>query len=94
MDVVEAVKRQIDLAEYVGRVTQLQKTGRSLPLSGALVASGVEDGDVVAVTETSAGAFVAGNRASSDMSFEFITWGLGARGRRRLRADGDARRHD
>src|SRR3990172_5988730 len=30
MDVVEAVKRQIDLAEYVGRVTQLQKSGRSL----------------------------------------------------------------
>lgn len=33
-----------------------QKTGRSLPLSGALVASGVEDGDMIAVTETSAGA--------------------------------------
>ena len=30
MDVVEAVKRQVDLAEYVGRVTQLQKSGRSL----------------------------------------------------------------
>ncbi len=29
MDVVEAIKRQIDLAEYVGRVTQLQKSGRS-----------------------------------------------------------------
>lgn len=30
MDVVEAVKRQIDLAEYLGRVTRLQKSGRSL----------------------------------------------------------------
>lgn len=30
VDVVEAVKRQVDLAEYIGRVTQLQKSGRSL----------------------------------------------------------------
>jgi len=30
MDVVEAIKQQIDLAEYVGRVTQLKKSGRSL----------------------------------------------------------------
>ncbi len=30
MDVVEAIKRQIDLAEYVGRITPLQKSGRSL----------------------------------------------------------------
>jgi DNA primase len=29
MDVVEAIKRQIDLAEYIGRVTHLQKSGRS-----------------------------------------------------------------
>lgn len=29
MDVVEAIKRQIDLAEYIGRVTRLQKSGRS-----------------------------------------------------------------
>ena len=30
VDVVEAVKRQVDLAEYIGRVAALQKSGRSL----------------------------------------------------------------
>lgn len=34
----------------------LQKTGKTIPTSSALAASGVEDGDTVAVTETSAGA--------------------------------------
>lgn len=33
-----------------------QKTGKTIPTSAALAASGVEDGDAVAVTETSAGA--------------------------------------
>jgi hypothetical protein len=35
---------------------QLQRSGAALPLSSSLVAGGVGDGDVVAVTETSAGA--------------------------------------
>ena len=35
---------------------QLQRTGKSIPLSGPLSAAGVQAGDVVAVTETSAGA--------------------------------------
>jgi len=35
---------------------QHQKTGKSIPLSASLIASGVQDGDAVAVTETSAGA--------------------------------------
>ncbi len=29
MDVVETIKRQVDLVEYIGRVTRLQKSGRS-----------------------------------------------------------------
>lgn len=35
---------------------QHQRTGKTIPTSASLVSSGVEDGDVVAVTETSAGA--------------------------------------
>lgn len=35
---------------------QLQRTGASIPLSASLVSAGVQDADIVAVTETSAGA--------------------------------------
>ena len=35
---------------------QLQRTGATIPLSSALVAAGVQDGDHLPVTETSAGA--------------------------------------
>lgn len=37
-------------------VLQHQKTGKNIPQSAFLVASGVSDGDTVAVTETSSGA--------------------------------------
>ncbi len=33
-----------------------QKTGKTIPTSAAIMGAGVEDGDAVAVTETSAGA--------------------------------------
>lgn len=35
---------------------QHQRTGKSLPLSSPIVAAGLKDGDIVAITETSAGA--------------------------------------
>lgn len=35
---------------------QLQRTGKTIPLSASLVTQGAVEGDVVAVTETSAGA--------------------------------------
>jgi hypothetical protein len=35
---------------------QLQRTGATIPLSSTLVAAGVQDGDHIPVTETSAGA--------------------------------------
>lgn len=35
---------------------QHQKTGKSIPVTASLVSSGVHEGDVVALTETSAGA--------------------------------------
>jgi hypothetical protein len=35
---------------------QLQRTGATIPVSAALVTAGIQDGDIVAVTETSAGA--------------------------------------
>ncbi|MGB8294691.1 MAG: hypothetical protein WCG85_04625 [Polyangia bacterium] len=35
---------------------QLQRTGATVPLSSSLVAAGVQDGDNLPVTETSAGA--------------------------------------
>lgn len=33
-----------------------QKTGKTIPTSAAIAGAGVEDGDMIAVTETSAGA--------------------------------------
>jgi hypothetical protein len=35
---------------------QLQRTGATIPLSSSLVSAGVQDGDILPVTETSAGA--------------------------------------
>lgn len=35
---------------------QMQRTGKSIPLSASLVGNGAQEGEVVAVTETSAGA--------------------------------------
>jgi hypothetical protein len=35
---------------------QIQRTGASIPMSASLVSSGVENDDVLAITETSAGA--------------------------------------